>query len=142
MEQTNKQTLYAMEQSIKREIPYVGIKPYSHNIISITLRAIAEEYGDEEAEYIVATTELKNMGWGYILKKDHKELYKRVMYELKLLKDECGYSDTIITDWRIAQQEPLSAPVYNEEEDEMELKVWCSNHSFKEHIKNMLNRFS
>ena len=73
----------------------------------------------------------------------NKEQYKKVMKQLKLLKDDCGYSDTIITDWKIAQQEPLSAPIYNYEEDEMELKVWTVGYfPFKQHIKDMLNRFS
>ena len=30
---------------IKEEIPYVDIKPYSHNIISLELRILGENYG-------------------------------------------------------------------------------------------------
>jgi hypothetical protein len=54
---------------IKKEIPYVDVKPYSHNIIGLELNVLAEKYGQEEVEKIVRETNLKNIGWGYILEK-------------------------------------------------------------------------
>tara|TARA_R100000426_G_scaffold86684_1_gene68776 strand:- start:1120 stop:1317 length:198 start_codon:yes stop_codon:yes gene_type:complete len=54
---------------IKKEIPYVDVKPYSHNIIGLQLNVLAEKYGQEEVEKIVRETNLKNIGWGYILEK-------------------------------------------------------------------------
>ena len=54
---------------IKKEIPYVDIKPYSHNIIGLELNVLADKYGQEEVEKIVRETNLKNIGWGYILEK-------------------------------------------------------------------------
>jgi hypothetical protein len=55
---------------IKKEIPYVDVKPYSHNIIGLELNVLAEKYGQEEVEKIVRETNLKNIGWGYILEKN------------------------------------------------------------------------
>jgi hypothetical protein len=55
--------------TIKKEIPYVDIKPYSHNIICLELNVLAEKFGQEEVEKIVRETNLKNIGWGYILEK-------------------------------------------------------------------------
>jgi len=54
---------------IKKEIPYVDVKPYSHNIIGLQLNVLADKYGQEEVEKIVRETNLKNIGWGYILEK-------------------------------------------------------------------------
>jgi hypothetical protein len=54
---------------IKKEIPYVDVKPFSHNIIGLELNVLAEKYGQEEVEKIVRETNLKNIGWGYILEK-------------------------------------------------------------------------
>jgi len=48
---------------IKREIPYVDIKPYSHNIISLRLRLIGEQFGDEYANKIITDYELDKLGW-------------------------------------------------------------------------------
>jgi hypothetical protein len=50
--------------TIKKNIPYVDIKPYSHNIINLTLTSIGEQFGNNVANKIIADTELKNMGWG------------------------------------------------------------------------------
>ena len=69
-------------------------------------------------------------------KEQHKELLDDVMWELNHLI--FGY-DSIIQDWKESQDEPLSAPVYNYEEDRMELKVWCRGYfPFKEYIKGCL----
>ena len=61
-------TLEELRQVIENEIPFIDIKPYSHNIISITLRIINDEYGEQEAVNIIADNyELQEKGWGYIL---------------------------------------------------------------------------
>ena len=54
-------------KKIKEEIPYVDIKPYSHNIINLQLGMLAEEYGQEEVISLIKSTRLKDLGWGYIL---------------------------------------------------------------------------
>ena len=69
-------------------------------------------------------------------KEQHKELLDDVMGELSYLIFD---SESIIQDWKESQDEPLSAPVYNDEEDRMELKVWCRGYfPFKEYIKDCL----
>ena len=49
--------------TIKKEIPFVDVKPYSHNIINLKLRLLSEKYGIEEANKLIENTELKNLGW-------------------------------------------------------------------------------
>jgi len=67
-----KRTKEEIIKNIKKEIPYVDIKPYSHNIIGLELEILARDYGEEEVHNIVKNTKLKDLGWGYILelKKD------------------------------------------------------------------------
>lgn len=48
---------------ISREIPYVNIKPYSHNIISLCLQAISQEFGKDKANEIIRKYGLKKLGW-------------------------------------------------------------------------------
>ena len=52
---------------IKEEIPWVDIKPYSHNIIGLELRILGENYGQEEVISLIKSTRLKDLGWGYLL---------------------------------------------------------------------------
>lgn len=57
-------------EKILEEIPFVNIKPYSHNIIGLELRILEENYGKEEVIKLVENTQLKNLGWGYILEEN------------------------------------------------------------------------
>ena len=50
-------------QSIKNEIPYVDIKEYSHNIISLELRMYSEIKGDEETYKLIRELGLDKLGW-------------------------------------------------------------------------------
>jgi len=52
---------------IKDEIPWVDIKPYSHNIIGLKLDILRRDYGEEEVRSLVKNTQLKHLGWGWIL---------------------------------------------------------------------------
>ena len=52
---------------ILNEIPYLDIKPYSHNIISLTLQMIEDDYGVEVVRGIIKDFKLDEKGWGYIL---------------------------------------------------------------------------
>ena len=56
-------TLQEWRQEIKREVPFVGVKPYSHNIINISLQAIAERFGREEANKAIRDFHLEKLGW-------------------------------------------------------------------------------
>ena len=71
-------------------------------------------------------------------KEQHKELLDDVMYNLSYLT--CSWSPSIIQSWKEAQDEPISAPVYNNAKGEMELKVWCRGYfPFKQYIKESLD---
>ena len=54
--------------TIKKEIPFVDIKPYSHNIINLELNILEEVAGEEAVLELIKTTELKNLGWGWIVR--------------------------------------------------------------------------
>lgn len=49
--------------TIGDEVDYVDVKPYSHNIISIALGAIAKTYGDDEANKAIDQFCLEDLGW-------------------------------------------------------------------------------
>ena len=50
-------------QEIKREVPRIGIRPFSHNIIGLILSLIAKEYGEAEAYRAVTDFGLDELGW-------------------------------------------------------------------------------
>ena len=58
-----KETLNERRETIEAEVPYVGIKPYSHNIIGIALSAIAKNFGKQEANKAIDEYGLKKLGW-------------------------------------------------------------------------------
>lgn len=51
---------------IRAELPYIGIKPYSHNIISLTLGQILKEYGKESYNSVIKDLDLEKKGWDKI----------------------------------------------------------------------------
>lgn len=54
-------------EKIKQEIPFVDIKPFSHNIISLELRLLEKKYGEEEVKNLIKSTKLKDLGWGHFI---------------------------------------------------------------------------
>lgn len=48
---------------IRQEAPYVGIKPFSHNIIRLTLAEIARKFGRAEANQAVRDFNLESKGF-------------------------------------------------------------------------------
>jgi len=55
--------LEELRATLKREASYVGKKPFSHNIIRITLSIIADEFGGAEANKAVRDFRLKRKGF-------------------------------------------------------------------------------
>ena len=53
--------------TIKKEIPFVDIKPYSHNIISLQLTMLEEVAGEEAVVELIKSTKLKDLGWGHTI---------------------------------------------------------------------------
>lgn len=64
-----KKSLKELKEIIQREKDFIGIKPYSHNIISLVLLQISQEYGKEEANKCIDEFELSKHGW----KKENSE---------------------------------------------------------------------
>lgn len=60
---TKPRTLDEWRDTIRREAPWVDIKPYSHNIIAIALSAIAVRWGTDEAEKAIDDFKLARKGW-------------------------------------------------------------------------------
>jgi hypothetical protein len=65
-EEAMSMTLGQWRTRIKREAPYVDVKPYSHNIISLVLSAIAKEYGQAEANRAIEDFGLEELGWNKV----------------------------------------------------------------------------
>lgn len=50
-------------QKILYNARYVGIKPYSHNIVGMLLNAVAEKYSHKFSNLIIVEAELESLGW-------------------------------------------------------------------------------
>ena len=48
---------------IKNEIPYVDMRTYSHNIISMELNIISSIYGDDVADAVIKFLKIDDLGW-------------------------------------------------------------------------------
>ncbi len=57
------ETLEELRAAVEREAPFVGVKPYSHNIIGIVLGIIAREHGQKEANAAIMEFGLEALGW-------------------------------------------------------------------------------
>lgn len=58
-----KKTVEELREQIAEEAPFVDLKPYSHNIISLCLMQIDKEYGKDEANKAIRELGLKKLGW-------------------------------------------------------------------------------
>ncbi len=61
-----KYTLQEWRNSIKKEVPFIDIKPFSHNIISIALGGIHESFGKEELNKAIVDFKLESFGWSQL----------------------------------------------------------------------------
>ena len=57
------ETLRQLRARVKRESPYVGIRPYSHNIIRLTLAEIEKRFGRPAANKAVRDFNLEDKGF-------------------------------------------------------------------------------
>ena len=55
--------LEKLRAQIEREVPFVDIKSYSHNIISLCLSQIAHGYSDTDANQAIEDFGLEELGW-------------------------------------------------------------------------------
>ena len=58
-----KVSLLQQRKTIKQEIRYVDRKPYSHNIISLTLQCVVRDHGTESANQLIEELHLDELGW-------------------------------------------------------------------------------
>jgi tRNA (Thr-GGU) A37 N-methylase len=73
VEEVDKSIMYILEN-----IPYVDIKPYSHNIINCSLRHLSKlGYNDTLCIDIIRETPLMDLGWGNYVKKHDEENKKK-----------------------------------------------------------------
>ena len=63
---TGDQKLKLLYDKIEKEVDYVDVKPYSHNIISIVLRQISEEFGQDRANEAIENFQLELLGWSKV----------------------------------------------------------------------------
>jgi len=61
-----KKSLNDWREMIDEEVPYVDVKPYSHNLISLALGAIAKEHGQDEANKAIEDFGLGSLGWSKV----------------------------------------------------------------------------
>ncbi len=55
---------------IEEQVPYIDIKPYSHNIISLYLQAITEKLGYDEYNETIEKFDLEEKGWRTLKKEE------------------------------------------------------------------------
>lgn len=55
---------------IDKEVDYVDVKEYSHNIISCALLEISEKFGRGATNDVIVEFELENLGWSQVNKED------------------------------------------------------------------------
>ena len=48
---------------IDKEVDYVDVRPYSHNIIGFALREASEKFGTEVANDLIDEFGLEDLGW-------------------------------------------------------------------------------
>lgn len=58
--------LESLKEKIDKEVDFVGIRPYSHNIIGLTLLKISQEFGKAEANQCIDEFGLKKLGWSKV----------------------------------------------------------------------------
>ena len=55
--------LVEYKNKIRNEIPYVDVKPYSHNIIAMVLTMICNKFGEVVANDTIIELQLDKIGW-------------------------------------------------------------------------------
>ncbi len=63
---SRKYTKSEIHEKIEREVPFVDIKPFSHNLIGMLLGMLAKQYGQEEANKAIDDYELEELGWSKV----------------------------------------------------------------------------
>lgn len=59
--------LAAARDTIDSEVKYVDVKPYSHNIISLTLQHVNAQCGKQYANQLIDEFDLEDLGWHKVM---------------------------------------------------------------------------
>ncbi len=68
------ETKREIEALLEKEVPFVDLKPYSHNIVGITLGIAAKRFGNEYANSLIDKFKLESLGWNKTLKQQELKL--------------------------------------------------------------------
>tara|TARA_E500000318_G_scaffold110884_1_gene127563 strand:+ start:835 stop:1059 length:225 start_codon:yes stop_codon:yes gene_type:complete len=60
---TTNEEYYELKAKIIHQKKFIDVKPYSHNIISLLLQAIADGWGQERANQTIEACKLEELGW-------------------------------------------------------------------------------
>ena len=63
MKHKRMEELYA---KIEAEVDYIDVKPFSHNIVGLVLRQIADEFGQDHANDAIEHFQLELLGWSKV----------------------------------------------------------------------------
>lgn len=63
---------------IEKEVPFIDIKPYSHNIIGIALGAIAKLDSQHRANELIEEFGLDKLGWSKIIDRNNQDNSSKV----------------------------------------------------------------
>ena len=66
-------SLQELKDIIKKEVSFVGKKPYSMHIVNFSLILMANKYGQGQVDKIIKELDLDKKGWESFLKKSEKE---------------------------------------------------------------------
>ena len=59
-----------VERLLEKEVPYIDLKPYSHNIVGITLSIAAKNFGKSYANALIDKYKLEELGWSKVYDED------------------------------------------------------------------------
>jgi len=53
-------------EKIGEEVPFIDVKPFSHNLVGMLLNMLAKQHGQEEANKAIDDYELEELGWSKV----------------------------------------------------------------------------
>tara|TARA_B100001939_G_C16493660_1_gene426583 strand:+ start:332 stop:550 length:219 start_codon:yes stop_codon:yes gene_type:complete len=63
---TGDQKLKLLYDKIEKEVDYIDVRPFSHNIVGLVLREISEEFGQDRANEAIEHFNLELFGWSKV----------------------------------------------------------------------------
>lgn len=66
---TGDQKLKSLYDKIEKEVDYIDVKPFSHNIVGLVLQEISKEFGQDRANEAIDHFNLELLGWSKVKEK-------------------------------------------------------------------------